>query len=221
MQQSVSFCLPVHNAQATLATTVAEILEVLPEVARSFELVIVDDASIDATPEIAHELATHYPQLRVVCQGIRQGLPATLERGLEESRGEVILLREEDLETELTEMLRIWQRVDATPQTIPQPPRMREDSVQAWIRRATQWGQQRKRPTPTTPQREGLGAALRQGVGLRWLWARRDELIERLAMDRYLQADSTKMPAGLTSHAAGSLRRPNYLGALRDFAWGE
>lgn len=221
MQQSVSFCLPVHNAQSTLATTVAEILEVLPEVARSFELVIVDDASSDATPEIADELATHYPQLRVVRHGRRLGVPATLQRGLEESRGEVILLREEDLETELTEMLRIWQRVDAAPQTIPRPPQIKEDSVQAWIRRATQWGQNRRRPAPSQPPAGGLGAALRQGVGLRWLWAERDELIARLAMDCFAEGDSAEQSTDRTTHPAGGLRRPNYLGALRDFAWGE
>ncbi len=65
MNQSLSVLLPVHNAQATLESDVATILDVLPELSRDFDVVIIDDASTDATWEIAEDLACRYPQITI------------------------------------------------------------------------------------------------------------------------------------------------------------
>ena len=72
MNRSLSVLLPVHNSQATLESDVARILDVLPELSREFDVVIVDDASTDATWEIAEDLACRY-RIRYARQPIRQG----------------------------------------------------------------------------------------------------------------------------------------------------
>ena len=56
MERSLTALLPVRNAEATLLETVAEWLDVLPELTSRLELVIIDDCSSDATIEIADEL---------------------------------------------------------------------------------------------------------------------------------------------------------------------
>ena len=73
LNRSLSVLLPVHNSQATLESDVARILDVLPELSREFDVVIVDDASTDATWEIAEDLACRYPQITIARQPIRQG----------------------------------------------------------------------------------------------------------------------------------------------------
>ena len=60
MEYSLSALLPVRNAEATLAETVSEWLEVLPELTNRFDLVIIDDCSSDATIEVADELVKQY-----------------------------------------------------------------------------------------------------------------------------------------------------------------
>ena len=91
MNDSLSILLPVHNAQATLAGDVFKMLDLLGEVARRFDLVIVNDGSTDATVEIAHELAVEYPQVRLVRHSQRRGFHASLERALEVTDSQVVL----------------------------------------------------------------------------------------------------------------------------------
>jgi hypothetical protein len=105
---SLSVLLPVKNAQATLAKTVQEILDVAADLAEQFELLIIDDGSADATSEIATELTQHYPQVRAVCQGQSAGRDAAVRTGLKQSRGEVVLLHEERGGTPMEEIVWLW-----------------------------------------------------------------------------------------------------------------
>jgi cellulose synthase/poly-beta-1,6-N-acetylglucosamine synthase-like glycosyltransferase len=111
LERSVTVVLPVHNAESTLHSTVQEILDVLPDLTRRFDVLIVDDDSTDGTSEIAHDLARHYPQVQVCCR--RRGLSrsAAIRAALEQSRGEVVLLHEEDQGTPIDAIHRLWQAI--------------------------------------------------------------------------------------------------------------
>lgn len=95
MQRSLSVLLPVKDAQTTLNASVHEVLDVVADSIDRFELLIIDDGSTDATCEVAHELARHYPQVRVVRHGTPQGREAALRTGLKRSRGEVVVTQDE------------------------------------------------------------------------------------------------------------------------------
>lgn len=92
MQRLLSVLLPVKDAQATLADSVHEILDVAADSGDRFELLIIDDGSTDATSEVAHELTRHYPQVRVVRHGTPLGREAAIRTGLDRSQGEAVLL---------------------------------------------------------------------------------------------------------------------------------
>jgi glycosyltransferase involved in cell wall biosynthesis len=96
VSRSLSVLLPVKDAQATLIESVHEILEVVTDSKDPFEVIIIDDGSTDATSEVAHELTRHYPQIRVVRHGTPQGREAAIRTGLQRSRGEVVVLRDND-----------------------------------------------------------------------------------------------------------------------------
>ncbi len=95
VSRSLSVLLPVRNAQATLNSAVHEILDVMTDSGDRFEVVIIDDGSSDATSEVAHDLSRHYPQIRFVRHGISRGREAAIRTGLERSRGEVVMLRDD------------------------------------------------------------------------------------------------------------------------------
>src|SRR5690606_4858626 len=62
----LSILLPVYNAQPNLEADVVEMLEVLADVARDFQLWIIDDGSLDETSDVARHLAAGYPQVRLL-----------------------------------------------------------------------------------------------------------------------------------------------------------
>jgi glycosyltransferase involved in cell wall biosynthesis len=105
---SLSVLLPVKNAQATLAATVQEILDVAADLSEKFELLIIDDGSSDATSEIATELTRNYPQVRAVCQVRSIGRQEAIRSGLKQSHGDVVLLHEEKGGTSMEEIAWLW-----------------------------------------------------------------------------------------------------------------
>lgn len=105
---SLSVVLPVHNAESTLARQVAELLDVLPELTSSFEVLIVDDGSTDQTEESAQELAREYPQLRVIRHAQRRGIPEVVKTGMEETSGDVVFVHDEQLPLRPSDLRRLW-----------------------------------------------------------------------------------------------------------------
>ena len=112
MERSLSALLPVENAQSSLAETVSRILEVLPELTETFELVIIDDGSTDATIEVADELGVRYPQVRVIRHGGRQGRAAALKSGVEQSEGDVLFVADDDCDLPMAEIAKLWKEID-------------------------------------------------------------------------------------------------------------
>jgi glycosyltransferase involved in cell wall biosynthesis len=95
-QQTLSVVLSVHNAEKTLSRQVNRLLDMLPDLAQRFELLILDDGSTDHTEEVAHELAKDYPQLRVARHEQHLGSNAALQTALENTSGELLVLQDED-----------------------------------------------------------------------------------------------------------------------------
>jgi hypothetical protein len=105
---SLSVVLPVHNAESTLARNVSELLDVLPEIAARFEILIVDDGSTDHTEELAYELAREYPQVRVVRHSQRRGGTAALQTGMIHTLGDVVFVHDEASPIRATELRALW-----------------------------------------------------------------------------------------------------------------
>lgn len=105
---SLSVVVSVHNAQYTLDRSVSELLDVLPEIAARFEVLIVDDGSTDHTEELAHDLARRFPQVRVVRHGQRQGSAAALRTGMDHTVGEVVFVHDEASPIRINELRTLW-----------------------------------------------------------------------------------------------------------------
>ena len=112
MERSLSVLLPVRNTQSTLYAQVEQILDVLAELTPSFELIIIDDGSTDATIEIADELTRRYPQVVAVRHGISRGSAAAVQSGLQRSSGEVICVKDERGGLPLDQVPTMWRAMD-------------------------------------------------------------------------------------------------------------
>jgi glycosyltransferase involved in cell wall biosynthesis len=140
---SLSVVLPVHNAEATLTHNVYELLDVLPEIATRFEILIVDDGSTDHTDEIAHELARCYPQVRVVRHARRRGPSAAMETGMTRTTGDVVFVHDEATPISATELRQLWSMRNDSELVTARAEMPRRFSTRHVLDRVSAWGGQR------------------------------------------------------------------------------
>ena len=239
MESSLSALLPVHNAQATLAATVHEFLEILPEVTRDFELVIADDGSTDATIEVADELAVYYPQVSAVRHARRRGRVAAIRTALARSSGEIVLLRDDDCRLPLGEVHRLWRAAAQHEIVLGRLAPPAESKWPAWKRldAGPSGGLQLLRRRVIGPISAALGhqttlLATLTDQGYAWHEvevahpgpyrdARRLSALARRLLRRGGDQADQPAPTDPDSPAHHGPKRPNYLGKLRDFALGE
>ena len=95
--------MPVFNEEATLEAAVDGVLESDP--ARgSYELVIIDDASTDRSPEIIEQLAEGHTGISFIRRPRNEGKGAAIQTGLREARGAYTAILDADLEYEAREL---------------------------------------------------------------------------------------------------------------------
>jgi len=84
-------------------------LDILPDVASEFEVLVVDDGSTDQTEEVARDLAIEFPQVRVARHATRLGGEEVIRTGYERTRGKVVIVQQENTAFGQADLRRLWQ----------------------------------------------------------------------------------------------------------------
>ena len=95
MSTPLSIVLPVYNAETTLGDQVQDLFDLVADLTQQFEILVVDDASTDATEETSYDLICRYSQVRVVRHGRRLGTSEAIQTGLKLSEGEAVFVHKE------------------------------------------------------------------------------------------------------------------------------
>jgi dolichol-phosphate mannosyltransferase len=104
----LSVTFPVLNEQEVLPSVLDEAFEVLPAVADRWELVVVDDGSTDATPDILREAAEGEPRLRIVTHPQPMGYGASVRDGLAATTLMVVLMTDGDGQFDLRDAIDLF-----------------------------------------------------------------------------------------------------------------
>jgi len=109
MLESLSIIFPVRDRQAEIESRVVGLLELLCELTREVQLIVVDDQSEDATPEILDNLRRQYPQVNVVRNNKAVGPAQSAESVLCLAKGEFIFLHPSYESIDFEEIQQLWQ----------------------------------------------------------------------------------------------------------------
>jgi glycosyltransferase involved in cell wall biosynthesis len=104
----LSIALPAYNEESTLEEIVEEALLAGAATTEEFEVLIIDDGSVDATGCLADSLAASQPHVRVVHHKYNQGFSGAMRSCVQEASGEYIFLGPADGQAEFKEIRRFW-----------------------------------------------------------------------------------------------------------------
>ncbi|MBR1470301.1 MAG: glycosyltransferase [Lachnospiraceae bacterium] len=90
--ETISVIVPVYQAEAFLENCIESILH---QEDTGYELLLVDDGSTDASPEICDRYAGEYPQVRAVHMQ-NKGAAAARNYGIEQAKGELLTFVDSD-----------------------------------------------------------------------------------------------------------------------------
>jgi glycosyltransferase involved in cell wall biosynthesis len=104
---SLSVFFPCHNEVDNVERLVLRTLEVMPGVADSFEVIIVDDGSTDGTGLLADRLAAEHPEVRAAHHATNQGYGGALQSGFAAATGEYVFFTDGDGQFDVAEISRL------------------------------------------------------------------------------------------------------------------
>ncbi|MGN6186842.1 MAG: glycosyltransferase family 2 protein [Thermoanaerobaculia bacterium] len=97
MKPSVSLVIPMFNEELNIEHAVSASLESLEKYARDYEVLIVNDASTDASPRIAESLAANNPHIRVLHHEQNRKLGGTIRTGFAAAKMDLVFYMDADI----------------------------------------------------------------------------------------------------------------------------
>lgn len=107
----LSVFFPMWNEEDYIHRAVSAAKEVCEQLVEAdeigdYEIIVVDDASTDATPQLADELAASDPHVAVVHHEVNRKLGGSIKTGYAASTGDLVLYTDADLPFEMRELAR-------------------------------------------------------------------------------------------------------------------
>ncbi len=109
----LSIVVPVFNERECLPELIERTLDAARECERSFEFILIDDGSRDGSREMILEAADQYPkEIVAVILNRNYGQHAAVFAGLEQTRGEIVITLDADLQNPPEEIPKLVREMD-------------------------------------------------------------------------------------------------------------
>jgi glycosyltransferase involved in cell wall biosynthesis len=111
----LSVFFPAYNDSGTIASMVIRAVQAASALTPDYEVIVVNDGSVDSTAQIADELARTYPNVRVVHHAKNCGYGGALQTGFRSATKDLIFYTDGDAQYDPGELGELWNRM--TPDT--------------------------------------------------------------------------------------------------------
>jgi len=108
----ISVVVPVFNEAENLPILIPRLVKVLEPLGLSYEMIFVDDGSLDGSRSILKEMASRYPSLRIIGLKKNRGLSTALIAGMREALGERIVTLDSDLQNDPEDIPKLLESLD-------------------------------------------------------------------------------------------------------------
>lgn len=112
----LSVIVPAFNEASRLPATLHRLRAYLDETEPAYEVIVVDDGSVDGTADSTLEIAADWPRLRVLRLPENRGKGWAVRAGMLAARGELRLFSDADLSTPIEELPKLRERIHAATQ---------------------------------------------------------------------------------------------------------
>lgn len=113
--EALSYFFPAHDEAENVEALVDEALVELDRLAERFEIICVDDGSVDGTAAIADRLAIEHPGVvRVVHHDVNRGYGAAVRSGLAAARFPLICFTDGDRQFRIADLARLLDHMDSS-----------------------------------------------------------------------------------------------------------
>lgn len=107
----LSVFFPAYNDSGTIASMVIRAVQAASELTPDYEVIVVNDGSQDATPQILDELARKYPHVRVIHHARNRGYGGALQTGFRSAGKELIFYTDGDAQYDPAELKLLWEQL--------------------------------------------------------------------------------------------------------------
>jgi glycosyltransferase involved in cell wall biosynthesis len=107
----LSVFFPAYNDSGTIASMVIRAVQAASQLTRDYEVIVVNDGSVDATAQIVDELARTYPKVRAVHHEKNRGYGGALQTGFRSATKELIFYTDGDAQYDPAELADLWAKM--------------------------------------------------------------------------------------------------------------
>lgn len=138
MNSEISVILPVFNEEKNISIIFEELKTNLERTQKNYEIIFIDDGSIDGSFRILSEIAQNYKQVKVIRLQRNFGQTAAIMAGLESTSGKVIIFMDADLQNNPADISLLLQKMEQGYDVVSGWRRKRKDplftrKVPSWI----------------------------------------------------------------------------------------
>ena len=108
---SLSVFFPFWNEEKNIERVVNKALSILPKIAKKWELILVDDGSLDKTIEIAQKIAQSDDRIIIVSHKPNRGYGAALKEGIEKAKYDYVVFTDGDDQFDFSQVSQFIEKI--------------------------------------------------------------------------------------------------------------